>query len=73
MEAQGWGDLATVLWRNLAISQGLRTVDTLLLMLCVWEVLNFDQWEQERVAEEVPVQDQMVNGEMDCFGNLIAK
>ena len=35
MEAQGWGDLAVVLWRNLAISQGLHVVDALLLTLHV--------------------------------------
>ena len=42
MEAQGQGDLAVVLWRNLAISWGLHAVDALLLVLYVWEVLNFD-------------------------------
>ena len=55
MEAQGQGDLAAVLMRNLAISQGLHVVDALLLTLCVWEVQNFELWEQPRVAEEVPV------------------
>ena len=73
MEAQGWGDLAVVLWRNLAISQGLHAVNTLLLVLCVWEVLNFDWWEQERAAEKVPAQDWVVGMELDCFGDLIAK
>ena len=73
MEAQGWGDLAAVLWRNLAISQGLHTVNTLLLTLHVWEVLNFDQWEAERIAEGVPAQDWVVELEMDCFGDCIAK
>ena len=57
MEAQGWGDLAAVLQRSLVISWGLHTVNALLLVLCVWEVLNFDQWEAERIAEEVPMQD----------------
>ena len=38
MEAVGQGGLAAVLTRNLAISQGLCAVDTLLLMLHVWEV-----------------------------------
>ena len=57
MEAQGQGDLAAVLMRNLAISQGLHAVDALLLTLCVWEVQNFELWEQLRVAKEVPVQD----------------
>ena len=45
MEARGWEDLAVVLQRNLAISWGLRVVDALLLVLCVQEVLNFEQWE----------------------------
>ena len=57
MEAQGQGDLAAVLTRNLAISQGLRAVDALLLTLCVREVQNIELWEQLRVAEEVLVQD----------------
>ena len=73
MEAQGQGDLAVVLWRNLVISQGLCAVDTLLLALCVWEILSFDQWEQERAAEEAPAQDQVVEGELDCFRDSIAK
>ena len=73
MEAQGWEDLAAVLRRNLAVSQGLHTVDTLLLALCVQEVLNFDQQEQERMAEEVLAQDWVVEGEMDCFRGLVAK
>ena len=29
------------------ISQGLHAVDALLLMLCVWEIRNFELWEQE--------------------------
>ena len=45
MEAHGWGDLAVVLWRNLAISQGLHVVKALLLTLHVQEVLNFNWWE----------------------------
>ena len=73
MEDQGWGDLAAVLRRNLAISQSLHTVDALLLMLHVREVLNFELWEQVRVVEEVPVQDQVVKGDLDCFGDCIAK
>ena len=73
MEAQGWGDLAVVLRRNLVISRGLQAVDTLLLALHVWEVLNFDWWEWERVAKEVPAQDQTVASEMDCFGDSVAK
>ena len=62
IEAVGQGDLAAVLTRNLVISQGLCVVDTLLLVLCVWEVQNFELWEQERAAEEVPVQDQVEIG-----------
>ena len=42
MEAQGQGDLAAVLRRNLAISQGLCMVNTLLLTLHVQEVQNFE-------------------------------
>ena len=45
MEAVSQGDLAVVLMMNLAISQGLCAVDTLLLMLHVWEVRNFELWE----------------------------
>ena len=29
------------------ISRGLHVVDALLLMLCVWEVQNFELWERE--------------------------
>ena len=63
MEALSQGDLAVVLIRNLAISWGLRVVDTLLLVLHVQEVQNFELWEQERAAKEVPVQDWVVEGE----------
>ena len=63
----------TVLMRNLVISRGLHAVDTLLLMLCVWEVRNFELWEQARVAERVPAQDWVREGEQDCFGILVAK
>ena len=55
------------------ISQGLHMVDALLLMPHVWEVLNFDWWEVEKVAERVLVQDLVVELEMDCFGDSIAK
>ena len=54
MEAIGQGDLAVVLTRNLVISRGLHAVDALLLVLHVQEVRNFELWEWERVAEEVP-------------------
>ena len=40
---------------------------------CVWEVLNFDRWEAERAAEGVPAQDPVVESEMDCFRDYIAK
>ena len=73
MEAQGQGDLAAVLRRNLAISWGLHTVDALLLALCVREVWNFELWEQTRAAEEVPAQDWVVDGDLDCFGDSLAK
>ena len=73
MEAQGQGDLAAVLMRNLAISQGLHVVDALLLTLCVQEVRNFELWEQERAAEGVPAQDQEVAEEQDCFRMSVAK
>ena len=48
-------------------------MDTLLLMLCVWEVQNFELWEQVRVAKEVPAQDQVAEGELDCFRGSVAK
>ena len=62
-----------VLRRNLVISQGLCVVDTLLLVLHVQEVLNFDWWEVERIVEGVPAQDWVVKGEMDCFRDSVAK
>ena len=62
MEAVSWGDLAAVLARNLAITRGLHVVDTLLLVLRVWEVWNFEWWEYSVAAEEVPAQD-WVEGE----------
>ena len=67
------GPLAPSVRRNLAISQGLHVVDTLLLVLRVREVRNFELWEQERAAEEVPAQDQGVEEEQDCFGMSVAK
>ena len=73
MKAQGHQDLAAVVWKNLSIAQGLHTVDTLHLVFHVQEVLNFEQWEAERVAEEVPAQDLVVTLEMDCFGDSVAK
>ena len=73
MEAIGQGDLAAVLTRNLAISRGLHMVDALLLTLHVQEVWNFELWEQARVAERVPAQDQVRDREQDCFRMLVAK
>ena len=73
MEAQGWGNLAVVVWRNLSITQGICAVDTLLLMFWVLEVLNFEQWEEERVTEGVPAQDPVAKPEIDCFGDQVAK
>ena len=51
MEAQGQDNLAVVVWRNFSITQGIHAVDTLLLVFQVQEVLNFEQWEEERAAE----------------------
>ena len=73
MEAVGQGDLAAVVVRNLSITRSLHAVDALLLVLHVWEVWNFEQWEQTRVAERVPAQDQVGEREMDCFGLSVAK
>ena len=74
MEAVGRGDLAAVLARNLAITRGLCVVDTLLLMLHVQEVQNFEWWECLVVAEEVPAQDQVEEEpQQDCFGMLVAQ
>ena len=73
MEAQGCQDLAVVVWRNLSITRGIRAVDTLLLTFQVWEVLNFEWWEEEVAAERVPAQDPVDMLEMDCFGDLVAK
>ena len=42
MEAVGQGDLAAVVARNLSMTQSLRAVDALLLVLRVWEVRNFE-------------------------------
>ena len=42
MEAQGHLDVATMVWRNILISQGLQAMDMLLLAFCVQEVLNFE-------------------------------
>ena len=74
MEAVGWGNLAVVLVRNLAMTRSLCVVDTLLLVLHVWEVWNFEWWEHLVVVEEVPVQDQVEEEpQQDCFGMLVAQ
>ena len=56
--------------RNLAISWGLHVVDALLLMLCAWEVWNFELWEQERVAKRVPGQDWVGEEEQGLFWDV---
>ena len=73
MEAVGWVVPAAVLTRNLAMSRGLHAVDALLLTLCVWEVRNFELWEQARVAERVPAQDRVREEETDCFGMSVVR
>ena len=74
MEAVGQGDLAAVVVRNLSITRSLHAVDTLLLMLCVREVQNFEWWEHSVAAEEVPVQDQVEEEpQQDCFGMSVAQ
>ena len=65
--------LAVVLTRNLVISRGLRAADALLLALRVWEVQNFELWEQTRAAERVLAQDRVREEEQDCFGMSVAK
>ena len=74
MEAVGRGDLAAVVARNLVITRGLRAVDTLLLVLRVREVRNFEWWEHSVAAEEVPAQDPG-EGEpqQDYFGMSVAQ
>ena len=73
METQGWGNLAAVVQRNLSITRGTHTVNTLLLVFQVQEVLNFEQWEEERAMEGVPAQDPVVELEMDCFRDSVVK
>ena len=74
MAAVGWGNLAAVLARNLSITRSVRAMDTLLLVLCVREVRNFEWWERSVAAEEVPVQDPGEKGtQQDCFGMSVAQ
>ena len=74
MVAVGRGDLAAVVARNLLITRSVRVIDTLLLVLHVREVQNFEWWERSVVAEEVPAQDPG-EGEpqQDCFGMSVAQ
>ena len=74
MEAVGQGDLAAVLARNLVITRGLHAVDTLLLVLHVQEVQNFEWWEHSVAVEEVPAQDPgEEEPQQDCFGMSVAQ
>ena len=74
MEAVGQGDLAAVVARNLSITRSLRAVDTLLLVLCVREVRNFEWWERSVAAEEVPAQDLgEEEPQQDCFGMSVVQ
>ena len=74
MEAVGQVNLAAVLARNLVITRGLRAVNTLLLVLHIQEVQNFEWWECSVAAEEVPVQDQVEEEpQQDCFGMSVAQ
>ena len=74
MAAVGWGDLAAVLARNLLITRSIHAMDALLLVLCVWEVQNFEWWECLVAAEEAPAQDWVEEEPpQDCFGMLVAQ
>ena len=74
MEAVGRGDLAAVVARNLSMTQSLRAVDALLLVLRVREVRNFEWWERSVAAEEVPAQDPgEEEPQQDCFRMLVAQ
>ena len=74
MEAVGWADIAAVVARNLSITRSLRVVDTLLLVLHVREVRNFEWWECSVAAEEVPAQDPgEEEPQQDCFRMLVAQ
>ena len=74
MAAVGWGNLAAVVARNLAMTRSLCVVDALLLMLCVREVQNFEWWERLVAVEEVPAQDPgEEEPQQDCFGMSVAQ
>ena len=67
-------DLAAVVVRNLSITRSLHVVDTLLLMLHVQEVRNFEWWECSVAAEEVPAQDPgEEEPQQDCFRMSVAQ
>ena len=73
MVAVGQDDLAAVVARNLSITRSVRAVDTLLLMLRVQEVWNFEWWERSVAAEEVTAQDPGEEPQQDCFGMSVAQ
>ena len=74
MEAVSRGDLAAVVARNLLMTRSLRAVDALLLVLCVWEVQNFEWWEHLVAVEEVPAQDPgEEEPQQDCFRMSVAQ
>ena len=74
MEAVGQADLAAVVARNLSMTRSLCVVDTLLLVLHVREVRNFEWWERSVAAEGVPVQDPgMEEPQQDCFRMSVAQ
>ena len=74
MEAVSRGDLAAVVARNLLITRSLCAVDTLLLVLRVREVQNFEWWECSVAAEEVPAQDPVEEEpKQGCFGMSVAQ
>ena len=72
--AVGRGDLAVVVARNLSITRSVCTMDTLLLVLHVQEVWNFEWWERSVAAEEVPAQDPgEEEPQQDCFRMSVAQ
>ena len=74
MAAVGRGDLAVVVARNLSITRSIHAMDTLLLVLRVREVQNFEWWEHLVAAEEVPAQDPgEEEPQQDCFGMSVAQ
>ena len=56
------------------MTRSLRAVDTLLLVLRVREVQNFEWWERLVAAEEVPAQDWVEEEpQQDCFRMSVAQ